>query len=146
VGGGLEEHADTPVNGSLDYHVDADDETRWVIGSLQCTPKRTGVGMLLAYHLAKEAKANGVKTLGTDLSALEEGTPEFYQAIGLTPSPERVELAMDAVSGMPVTTEVERNRKAAKQKDIMYSARLDADVDIVLRLTSASYAKYWAAK
>lgn len=145
VGGGLEEVAETPLEGSIDYHPDPDEKTRWVIGTMKCEPKRTGVGMLLAYHLAKEAKAAGIKTLGTDLSALEEGTPEFYQAIGLTPSPERVDMAVDAVSGMPAATATEREKKAKKQKDIMYSARLDADIDVVLNLTGASFEKYWTA-
>lgn len=79
----------TDVEGSLNYHRDRSDATRLVIGTIKCKPKRTGAGTILVYHMAKYALANNYTTIGTDLSALEEGTPEFYQSIGLAPSQQR---------------------------------------------------------
>ncbi|NEO89470.1 MAG: DUF4157 domain-containing protein [Moorea sp. SIO3G5] len=75
------------IKATLNFHIDDKDKTRVVIGTIMATPKRTGAGSVLIYHLTKWASDAGKEWIGTDLSALEEGTPDFYKAIGLTPDP-----------------------------------------------------------
>lgn len=75
------------ITATLSFKVDERDSSRVVIGNMKATPKRTGAGSILIYHLIKWASDNGKEWIGTDLSALEEGTPEFYKAIGLNPEP-----------------------------------------------------------
>ena len=133
------------VSGDVDWHLDDADAQRAVIGTIKATPKGTGVGNLLVYHLTLEAARLGVTTIGTDLSALEEGTPEFYQGIGLEPSADRRGLAAEAVGGMPAGTAKERETKEAKRKDILYSARLDGAIATVRDRALARAGGKWRA-
>jgi hypothetical protein len=138
--GNPERHA---VSGSLKWELDDRDAQRVVIGTIKATPKGTGVGMLLCYHLAETSAKRGITTIGTDLSALEEGTPEFYQSLGLEPSAERRQIADEAVGPMPTATAEQRKAKEAKRKDIAYSARLDGKIATVLANAQTSAFKKW---
>ncbi|WP_417237453.1 DUF4157 domain-containing protein [Bizionia paragorgiae] len=118
------------VAGSLDYHIDPENERRMVIGTIKCTPKRTGAGSILIYLLADKAIEEGMELMGTDLSALEEGTPEFYMSIGLAPTQERSQMVTEIVRGTPEIT-------GEQIKNLMYSAELNAIPTNVKRLSEA---------
>ena len=73
-----------PIPGALEWEEDPDHDML-IVKDIHVTPKRTAVGNILMYHFVKLARAEKVRFVGTALSALEEGTPEFYQKVGLEP-------------------------------------------------------------
>jgi hypothetical protein len=133
------------VTGLLEFHDDDSEPNRVVIGNIRSQPKRTGVGMVLVYHLARDAKSRGKTVLGTDLSALEEGTPEFYMSLGLQPSHHHVNMALEATADMPTTNTAEIQARETQRKNIMYSARLDNSVDDVMARAYESMGRTWTA-
>jgi hypothetical protein len=121
--------SDKEVKGSLDFKIDPENSKRLVIGTISTHPKRTGAGTLLVYEFAKYAKDNGYTTIGTDLSALEEGTPEFYKSLGFKPSDDTltkvVELLQNQDPANPITNDdIDR---------MLYSGALNANPDDVLK-------------
>jgi hypothetical protein len=114
----------TALKASVDFHQDETNDKRLVIGTISSQPKRTGVGTILIFHLAKYALENGYTTIGTELSALEEGTPQFYESIGLKPGQERYDMLIE--TGIPLDS--------PKAKDILWSGSLDGNVEDVFNI------------
>jgi hypothetical protein len=116
-----------PLTGSIDFHVDADDGKRLVIGTIKSQPKRTGAGTILVYHMAKYALGKGYTIIGTDLSALEEGTPEFYESIGLRPA----QASYDSLAGLQI------DPASRAGKNILWAGRLDGNTDAIFNKAAA---------
>jgi hypothetical protein len=123
------------ITGSLETKVDQQDNKRIVIGNIKSTPKRTGAGTLLIYEFLQDAIRAGIKTVGTDLSALEEGTPEFYKSLGLAPAPQQAQAVLGLVAQIPDLTKQQID-------NMLYAGRLDNDPATVLKNISGSVAKW----
>lgn len=126
------------IKATLDFKVDKKNDKRIIIGVIKASPKRTGAGSILVYYLAQYAKKNGFKLIGTDLSALEEGTPEFYDSIGLVPEPEPEVAKVIGELFQESAKEIDPDRKKALQEGAMramYAGKLNGTVDKVLSKT-----------
>lgn len=138
------------IDATLDFKFDKDNPKRIVIGNIKATPKRTGTGSILVYHLANFAAANGFDTLGTDLSALEEGTPEFYQSIGLNPDPpeDMRDTIADMFKEAATTDDLELKQRLQEGAErALWAGRLNAKVTEVLNRTRAKVeAGHWSLK
>jgi uncharacterized protein DUF4157 len=134
------------VNGALTYKTEGN---ALVIDVISSSPKRTSVGEILVFHLANLAAERGRDFIGTDLSALEEGTPEFYRKIGLRPAEEWAAAQNELVDAeeqagkFNIGTPPEN--AAAKEKRRLYlqhSGALRGRVGDVVR-NSQAFRNYW---
>jgi hypothetical protein len=90
------------------------------------------------YRAALLAKRNGCRYVATQLSALEEGTPEFYDKIGLAPTPERrAEVEKILPPDQPV-----HEREAARER-MLWAGALRGEVDSVIARAKAAVDKYF---
>jgi hypothetical protein len=134
------------VNGSLTYKTQGN---ALVIDVISASPKRTSVGEILVFHLANLAAEQGKDFIGTDLSALEEGTPEFYRKIGLRPADDYAAMQNELVDAekragkFNVGTHQE-NKEAKKKRRLylQYSGELRGKVGDVIR-NSQAFRNYW---
>lgn len=138
------------LDGSLDYK---DSGESYIIGVIKATPKRTAIGEMMVWALAEKAVSAKKKYIATELSALEEGTPEFYAKIGLEPDPEwaasmlplvnaeaeRGDFAKEDSEG-----EVDLDKKFKRLMQLSYSGALKGDVKTVKERTERGFKKYWA--
>ncbi len=113
------------ITGSLETKADPNDNKRRVIGNIKSTPKRTGVGTLLIYEFVQDAIKAGITTVGTDLSALEAGTPEFYKSLGLAPTPQQSQNVLGLIRGG-------LNLTQGQIDNMLYAGRLDNSPQVVL--------------
>lgn len=122
------------ITGTLETKMDPVDHTRAVISKVTSQPKRTGAGSLLVYEFALDALSHGIKTISTDSSALEEGTPEFYKSMGFSPT---IEHAMN-VAKIVATEEVSEDQI----NRMLYSAGLDVSIHHLLENLHSTIAKW----
>ena len=136
-----EEGIEKKIKANLTYKIDDQIKERLIIKNLMSFPKRTGVGSLLVYHLALIAVHNQKTVIGTDTSALEEGTPDFYQRIGLVPEPsEELEMLIGKMSAEAnKQDEAEAEKSARAMKNMLWAGRLNGKTQTVLDHTWEQY-------
>lgn len=128
------------VTGSLKYKVR---DNKFIIETISSTPKRTGCGAILMYHLALIAENTQDALICTELSALEEGTPEFYLKMNLFPTNEW----RDAMDGL-IQDEINDGRLAENNVEnrrfyLYYSGALQGYPSYVKEAALNSFNKYW---
>lgn len=128
------------VMGSLKYKVK---DNKFIIETISSTPKRTGCGAILMYHLALIAENTQDALICTELSALEEGTPEFYLKMNLFPTNEW----RDAMDGL-IQDEIDDGRLAENNVEnrrfyLYYSGALQGHPSVVKEAALNSFNKYW---
>ena len=128
------------VVGTLKYRYR---DNKYTIETISSTPKRTGCGAILMYHLALIAENTQDALICTELSALEEGTPEFYRKMNLFPD----EKWTDDMDRM-VQDEINAGRLAKKDEEkrrfyLYYSGALQGYPSFVKEAAFNSFKKYW---
>lgn len=132
------------VKGSLIYTVN---ENKFIINTISSTPKRTGCGAILMYHLCLIAENTPNALICTELSALEEGTPEFYLNMNLIPANDWIQS-----QNRILQDEINDNRVRGKQEiekrklNLYYSSKLSGDVNNVKTAALTSFQRHWEQK
>ena len=118
-------------------------DNKFIIETISSTPKRTGCGAILMYHLALIAENTKDALICTELSALEEGTPEFYRKMNLFPDKKWADdmdrIVQDEIdAGLLATNNVEKRRFY-----LYYSGALQGYPSFVKEAAFNSFNKYW---
>lgn len=128
------------VYGNLIYR---HQDNKFIIETIFSAPKHTGCGAILMYHLASNANATQDALICTELSALEEGTPEFYKKMNLFPDKKWID-EMDKM----LQHEIAHGRLAEKDVGkrrfyLHYSNALQGNPSLVKNAALNSLKKYW---
>jgi hypothetical protein len=110
-----------------------------VISTISAT-KRTSIGPVLAYEAASVAPRTGCQFVGTELSALEEGTPEFYKKIGLLPTKLNIANVDTSLAGMQAGP-----TRAQARDRMLWAGELRGETSDVLEKAKAAALARWRA-
>ena len=115
------------ISGSLLHSIDKLNSKRVIISTISVTPKNTGAGSVLMYLLANKAVDDKMDAIGTELSALEEGTTEFYRKLGFAPAINHANSIAKHIATYPEMSRENINK-------MLYSGPLDANPSMAREL------------